>query len=136
MDVGVYGREDPEMGTIPISAGKAIRITACPELCFGFQEIYSTVLKPQMSWCCLLQQLLNVTLILTLIHLCPVEVAEGVSDDQGIYLESGKGSCSMMLVAGGGERAELRVGYGFPISYTSHISLCLEEVNKIMLRSK
>lgn len=87
-----------------------------------------------MSWCCLLQQLLSVTLILTLIHLCPVEVAEGVNGHQGIYLESGNDS--MRLVAGAGERAELRVGYGFPISYTSHISLCLEEVNKIMLRRK
>ena len=51
-------------------------------------------------------------------------------------LESGKGFCSMMLVSRGGERAELRVGYSFSISYTSYISLCLKEVNKIMLRGK
>jgi len=86
MDVGVHGREDPEMGTVHEPAGRAIRITACPELCFGFQEIHSTALKPQMSWCCLLQRLLSVTLILTLIHLCPAEVAKGVNEGQGTYL--------------------------------------------------
>ena len=57
MDVGLHGREDPEMDTIHEPAGRAIRITACPELCFVFQEIHSTALKPQMSWCCLLQRL-------------------------------------------------------------------------------
>ena len=87
MDVGVHGREDPEMGTVHEPAGRAIRITACPELCFGFQEIHSTALKPQMSWCGLLQRLLSVTLILTLIHLCPAEVSKGVNEGKGTYLK-------------------------------------------------
>ena len=139
MDVGLHGREDPEMDTIHEPAGSAIRITACPELCFVFQEIHSTALKPQMSWCSLLQRLLRVTLILTLyISALQRWQRESMKVKAHILtsLGSGKGYCSMMLVFRGGERAELRAGYSFSISYTSHISLCLKEVNKIMLTGK